>query len=143
MVLKQHASISACAAAAVYLASGDLGAAFAFWVGGTLVDLDHLEDYWRDDGFNLDIPRFLGYFEARRPRRLLLALHGWEWPVTLAACALGAGAPPWLWAGVAGWLTHLALDQRFNQGQQPLCYWFAFRRGRRFQAAEFYAGGPE
>jgi hypothetical protein len=140
MVLREHASLSLCGAAALYLASGDGAAAAAFWVAGTLIDFDHLVDYWRDDGFNLDLPRFFGYFHKRYPKFLLLALHGWEWPLGLMAAARGAHAPLWVWSLAAGWFSHLILDQRFNLHQKSLAYFFAYRWSRAFRASDFYDG---
>jgi len=140
MVLREHASLSLCGAAAVYLATADVPAAAAFWAAGTLIDVDHVYDYWRDDGFNLDARRFFGYFYRRYPTYLLLAFHGWEWPLSLMAFAWGASAPLWVWALAAGWLGHLVLDHRFNPRQKPLCYFFAYRWSRGFNASEFYDG---
>ncbi|HTB22865.1 MAG TPA: hypothetical protein VK914_09180 [bacterium] len=141
MVLREHASLSLCGAAALYLATADASAAAAFWVAGTLVDVDHLVDYWRDDGFNLRLARFFAYFPGRSPVFLLLPFHAWEWVLGLLAVVLGAGAPLWVWGLAMGWLSHLLLDQRFNPSQQPLAYWFAYRWNRGFRASEFYDGG--
>jgi|SRR5665213_418615 len=140
MVLRDHCSLSLCGSSAIYLVTADVSAAFAFWVAGTLIDLDHLNDYWRDDGFNLNLRRFFGYFSRRGPRYLLLAFHGWEWPLCLLALAWGASEPLWLWCFAAGWLSHLILDQRFNRRQKSLGYFFAFRWSRGFKASEFYDG---
>lgn len=130
--------MSACGAAAIYVVTGSASAASAFWVAGTLVDLDHGYDYWRDDGFNLNVRRFLGYFESRGPTYLFLGLHGWEWPLGLLAALPLLSAPLWVWTFCAGWLSHLLLDQRFNRRQNPRCYFFAYRMGRRFSADAFY-----
>lgn len=142
MVLREHCSLSLCGAAVVYLATADAAAAAAFWAAGTLIDLDHVCDYWRDDGFNLNHARFFAYFDRRGPVYLLLAFHGWEWPLSLLAAAWACSAPLWVWALGAGWFSHLLLDQRFNRRQQPLCYFFAYRWSRGFRAVDFYAGDP-
>jgi hypothetical protein len=141
MDLHEHAALSACGAAALYMATADPAAAAAFWAAGTLIDGDHLLDYWRDDGFNLDLPRFFTYFPARLPRFLLLFMHGWEWPLGLAALALGCAAPLWVGALAAGWLVHLLLDQRYNGRQKPLCYFFTYRWSHGFRAESFYEMG--
>jgi hypothetical protein len=138
MDLHEHLSLSACGAGAVYLATADAAAAAAFWAAGTLIDVDHLVDYWREDGFNLNLPRFFAYFPGRGPRHLLLALHGWEWPLSLGAVCAGLHAPAWAWAFAAGWLSHLALDQRFNPHQAVPCYFFAYRLSLGFAATGFY-----
>ena len=139
MVLSHHATLSACAAAALGFATGSALDAAAFWTAATLVDCDHIVDYWRDAGFNLDAPRFFSWFRLREPRYLLLALHAWEWPTALLALAWGAGAPDWVWAFGIGWLYHLSLDQRHNPHQASRCYFFAFRWSRGFRARDFYS----
>jgi hypothetical protein len=141
MDMHEHLLLSTCGGAALYLASGDAAAAGAFWAAGWLIDCDHLLDYWRDDGFNLNLPRFFAYFPGRGPTYLLLALHGWEWPLTLGAVAWAVSAPLWVGALAAGWLVHLGLDQRFNFRQKPLCYFFAYRWSHGFRAGDFYDPG--
>jgi hypothetical protein len=136
--LNEHALLSACGAACLWAATGDRTAAVAFWAAGTLIDTDHLLDYWRDDGFNLNLPRFFRYFPERGPRYLFLAFHGWEWPILLAGAAGVTRAPLWIWAVAAAWLVHLGLDQRYNFRQMPACYFFAYRWSRGFLAADFY-----
>jgi hypothetical protein len=133
--LSEHVLVSAGGAGALALAGEWQGAALFFGCG-VLIDLDHLNDYWRETGFNSDWRRFLGYFDGRHPRHLVLLFHGWEW----AALALFLGwrfdAAAWVWAG-AGWLTHLLLDQRFNR-LHPFAYSFLFRASKRFRAGYFY-----
>lgn len=140
MDLHEHLGLSSCASAAIYLATGDLGAAAAFLATGVFIDLDHVHDYWRDTGFNLHARRFFAHFPNRGPSYLLLALHAWEWPLTLLALALAVGAPAWVFALAAGWFSHLVLDQRYNLGQKPLCYFFIYRFRQGFLAEAFYDG---
>lgn len=138
MDLNEHLAISLAGSGALWLAGAPAEAAGAFVVGGVLIDLDHLPEYWREQGLNLDLPRFFAFFPARGPRRLLLALHGWEWPLALWACCWALAAPAWGWTLGAGWLLHLLLDQRYNAAQHPCCYSFAWRWGRGFDARPFY-----
>lgn len=143
MDLNEHLALSLAGSGALWLAGVPAEAAAAFSVGGVLIDLDHLPEYWREQGFKLDLARFFAYFPSRGPRRLLLALHGWEWPLGLLAAAWGLSAPAWVWTLAAGWLLHLCLDQRYNADQHPCCYAFAWRWGQGFEARLFYAGKPD
>jgi len=133
----EHLALSSAASAAIYIATGDAAAAAAFSVMGVLIDLDHLIDYFRETGFNVEVKRFLAYFEDQRPRHLWLLLHGFEWmPLTLAGCLL-LDPPAWAWAGVAGWFLHLLLDHRHNQ-LHPLTYWLVYRARLGFRAGPLF-----
>lgn len=137
MDLSQHAAISLPASAAVWMLTGDAAAAAAFGFGAVLIDLDHLLDYWRETGLNADWRRFLGYFDGREPQRLLLAWHGWEWPLLILALWAVAALPLWVAALAAGMLCHLGMDQRYN-GLLPLTYFFSYRWSRDFKAGSLY-----
>jgi hypothetical protein len=126
MDFTEHLALSAAGAAGLCLATGDPAAAAAFMVTGVLIDGDHVLDYWRETGFNLRRQDFLDFFALGRPRHLLIPLHGWEWPLGLAAVGLALGGPLWVQAAAAGWLLHLALDQRYNP-LGPFSYSFFFR----------------
>ena len=119
-------------------ATGDWRNAAAYFAWGVLIDLDHLADYWREDGFNTNVKRFLGFFDARLPKRQWLFLHGWEWVALAFVAALSPQAPSWwVWAA-QGWLTHLILDQ-FSNGLKPYAYFFYFRAKHGFVSKELYA----
>lgn len=141
MDLHEHAAVAAPLSAALLLAGAGPAAAAAFFTGAVLIDFDHFLDYWRETGLNLDLRRFLPYFDSRRPRHLLLALHGWEWPALLGALGLALGLPAWAWALAGGWLLHLVLDQRFNPLTAP-AYFFLYRWGVGFEVARLYTPLP-
>ena len=133
----EHAALAAPVSAAILLSGAGWAAAGAYAVGAVLIDLDHFVDYWRETGFNLDIPRFLPWFEDRGPVRLWVGFHAWEWALALLAAALGAGLPAWTSALAAGMLTHLLLDQRYN-GLKPLSYFFFWRWRLGFRIEPLY-----
>lgn len=137
MDFTEHVIISAAGSAAIAAGGGGWEGAAAFTATGVFIDLDHFVDYWRETGHNWDIPRFLKYFDGRKPRKLLLVAHAWEWVALIwAACALG-GAPAWAHWGCFGWLIHLALDHRFNQ-LAPLAYFFSYRLSIGFNAKPLF-----
>ncbi len=133
--LSEHVLVSAAGAGALALAGEWQGAALFFGCG-VLVDLDHLNDYWRETGWNTNWRRFLGYFDGRKPRHLVLFFHGWEWALLALYLAWQWQDAAWAWAG-AGWLTHLMLDQRFNR-LHPLAYFFFYRAIHKFRAEPLY-----
>jgi hypothetical protein len=135
----EHLVISAAGSAAILAGGGDPASAAAFFGVGVFMDLDHVADYWRETGLNADIPRFMGYFSSRSAKKLWLFLHAWEWQLLALGLWLVL-APPWPWMawGLAGWICHLLLDQRFNH-LHPLAYFMAFRFKHGFLAERFYA----
>lgn len=137
MDFNEHLALSLPVSAGLYLATGDPWAAAAYTVTGVLIDLDHLADYWRETGINLDHGRFMSYFPDRGPQHLLLFLHAWEWPATWWTIALATGAPLWALAAGAGWMAHLVQDQLYNE-MAPFSYFFAYRWRTAFSAAALY-----
>lgn len=137
MDFSEHVVISAAGSAAILAGGGGWESAAAFSLCGVFIDLDHFADYWRETGFNLDIPRFMKYFSGRKAKKLLLFMHGWELPSLVIAVSLALGLPTWVFWGTAGWLVHLLLDQRYNY-LHPLAYFWAFRLKHGFDAEKFY-----
>lgn len=134
-----HLVTSAAGAMAVHSASGDAGAAAAFFAGGFLIDLDHLVDYCRALGPAEGVRSLAqaalddALAQRFRPARLYLPLHGWEWAALLLASG-GLWGAPWLLALGLGALMHLLLDQRGN-GFRPMGYFFLHRALTSFSAA--------
>ena len=136
MELWQHTVISAAGSGAIYAVTGSLPAAAAFSATGIFVDLDHIPDYWRDHGFNLNLKPFFAHFDRKAPETLWLVLHGWEWPIAGLILGSKLGWPAWLLGAVGGWLLHLSLDQIFNRFQ-PMGYWFWYRARAGFESRKF------
>jgi hypothetical protein len=133
----EHVIISAAGSAALAAAGAGWESSSAFGLMGVFVDLDHFPDYWRENGLNANIPKFFDYFSKHRAKKLVVALHAWEWIAVSLGGILFFGAPAWVLWGLLGWLCHLILDQRFNY-QNRLAYFFVFRMSRRFQAGPYH-----
>ena len=128
-------------------ASAALGMALAPWTGwagagacvaaGTLIDIDHAFDFYREGRRWRGRRDFSDFFYRHRMRRLVLPLHGWEW-AALGAAALAAPpglrpgfAAAWmgvLWAAWAGATFHLLCDSLTNP--LPARGYFFFWRAR-------------
>jgi hypothetical protein len=113
--------------------------------GGTLIDLDHLYDYFRyphrpaQGGF--DPRHFFDVINHNRLERVFILLHGWE----LTAALLIAGW--WMPAG-GGWMiplgfgmgVHILLDAFCNKASVS-GYSLAARGAHRFDGNFFYGSG--
>jgi hypothetical protein len=139
MDMWQHATVSGGVSVGIYAFTGDIKAAAAFSLTGVFVDLDHFADYWREEGFNFNLPRFFAHFSTPCQDKLLLFMHGWEHIVLAAAACALAGFPTWAMAGTAGWLLHLILDQIFNRFR-PLGYSILYRARVGFIAKKIFYG---
>ena len=137
MDLSEHIALSLPAAAVITLATGKPEAGLAFAVGGVLIDLDHLLDYWREKGFTLSLQKLNEHFGGRKAKLLFLILHAWEWNALLWLLWAWLGWPLWVAALAAGSLAHLALDQRYNL-LQPWAYSFFARAYLGFEAAKLF-----
>jgi hypothetical protein len=137
MDLSEHLALSLPGAGVLALATGRLDVGLAFAVGGVLIDLDHLPDYWIEKGFTLSLNELNRYFGGRDAKRLFLVLHAWEWNAALWVAWAGLGLPWWVAGLAAGHLTHLALDQRHNL-LQPWAYSFFARYRIGFKARPLY-----
>lgn len=133
----------------VHLAtSAALGLALSPWTGatgavacvvaGTLIDLDHLFDFYREGRRWHGRRDFEDFFYQHRMRHLVLPLHGWEWAALGAAALLAAGrVSPELpvlaifWAAWAGAAFHLLCDS-FANPLPPRGYFFFWRARRGF-----------
>jgi hypothetical protein len=123
----EHLIISAAGSAAILAGGGDANSAAAFGLAAVFIDLDHFPDYWRETGFNLDIPRFMSYFSTRQVKRLVILLHAWEWCLaTLLGLLISGCQAAWPYWACLGWFVHLLLDQRFNR-LHHFTYFFFFR----------------
>ena len=114
---RYHLLVSAALGGAAYAVTRSARAAVAPLVSGFLIDADHLLDYAL-------IRTAVG------ERKILLALHGWEW------------LPAWLladrWLGMRGALalgyaTHLLIDQLSNEKRTPLAYFISYRAAHGFR----------
>src|ERR1019366_3601947 len=110
MDFTEHVIISTAGCAALAMSGTGWESAAAFGVMGVFIDLDHFPDYWRENGWELDLPPFFDFFSRYQAKKLVVALHAWEWIALAAAGAFAFGVASWVGWGIAGWLLHLILD---------------------------------
>lgn len=123
--------------AAFYALTRSWGLAVSSFLSGTLVDADHLLDFWREYGLRADLRRIFAVCHGHRLRRAVLFLHAWEW---FFAGLLAARLTEWnpVVSGTAiGLGFHLVLDQVANR-PEPAGYWFFWRLRRGFSLAAMF-----
>ncbi len=137
-----HVAVSAALGLALSPWTGWDGAA-ACLAAGTLIDLDHAFDFYREGRRWRGGRDFADFFYHHRMRRLVLPLHGWEWAAAGAlllafASRPAAGALPHGiaigWAAWAGAALHLLCDSIANPlPARGYCFFWRARRGFRAQ----------
>ncbi len=100
------------------------------FLGGVLVDLDHLIDYFLYFGFNFNLKYF---FEGRflLSRRIYLFLHGWELVLVLVLLSF-LNKSLGLWTFTVSLGVHIFIDN--IQRDNKLFYLFSYRLYHKFNA---------
>lgn len=137
-----HLLSAASASLIGYAASDSLSFSFGLLLGGFLIDLDHLFDYFVFEGQrSLSPSRFFRYYLGLRCQRVVLFLHSYELMTLLFLAALALKSAL-LFGYLAGAALHLALDVIFN-GQHALkrpilFYSFLYRWRQGFAAGRLF-----
>jgi len=113
-----HTLVSSAVGGGVWLATGSPAAAVVTVGVGVMMDIDHLYDYYH-------------WLIKRKPRRIYVLLHAWEYSfLGLVALAL-LGRDPLLMAVVLGHLAHVASDHLYN-GMPRFSYFISYRIAKGF-----------
>ena len=110
--------------------SRDFKVVFACFLGGILVDLDHLIDYFLYFGLHFNLKYF---FQSRflLSRKVYLFLHHWELAAVLAVIAF-LGKSMYLSAFTVSLSLHLLIDN--VQRDNKFFYLFSYRLYHKFNA---------
>ncbi len=116
-------------------------AAIASFLAGCLIDLDHIVDYVRAHGWQMNWERFAEAKHEEYSGKLYLPLHSFELVALFFLLFRGPRRQPYRVGITLSILTHLLLDQRCNPGRRPLTYFLAHRIRKRFNASEILKPG--
>lgn len=101
-------------------------------IGGVLIDLDHLIDYFLAFRWQWRLSYFLKGYQFLKSDKIYILFHGWEYVILLTISAwfvIGVGSS--LGIGVLslclGMLFHLVVDMCVNQGVSFKTYLFLYR----------------
>lgn len=111
-------------------------AAFASFLAGFLIDLDHVVDYVSAHGWTLNWERFSEAKHEHYSGKLYLPLHSFELLALFFLLFRGPRRQPYRVGITLSILTHLILDQRCNPSRKPLTYFLAHRIRKRFDARQ-------
>ena len=122
----RHAAVSAILAGGVGIFGRDPLAAFATFVAGTAIDIDHLGDYFLNHSGRFTVSRFLLVCNQYRLRRIFLFMHSLELIIPMIICAFLFDSPLWVKGAAAGVAVHMAMDL-YGNGLYPKAYFLSWR----------------
>ena len=93
---------------------------------GILLDLDHLIDYVRDNGLNLNVRYFFQYVNEGKYEQLYVLFHAYEYLLPLYLLIIISNYNPLVAAAAIGFTQHLLFDQITNP-VKPLAYFLTYR----------------
>ena len=129
-----HIVTSAGLGLANYAAYRSKPAAFASFLAGWMIDLDHVVDYVKAHGWKPNWHRFNEACHEKYSGKLYLPLHSFELLALFFLLFKGPRRQPYRMGITLSILTHLLLDQRCNPSRKPLTYFLADRIRKRFDA---------
>lgn len=129
MKLRYHIIATTTISSVVYYVSDSITAFVSSIIGGILIDVDHLLDYYRQEGFNLKIKYFFGWCYKLKWNTLVVPLHSIELVLILwfAIYVFDLGL---FWLGFAiGFTQHMIFDIIFNNKitNNSTFYFFIYR----------------
>lgn len=121
-----HVVISISVFTVLYLVFHSYLLALAAFLFGIFIDIDHLPDYFREHGFNLDVKKFLYIGTNYRLEKTVIFLHSWELFLIYSVFVFVIPANEILFGVFIGYFIHLLFDQ-FGNLSRPLSYFFIYR----------------
>lgn len=138
---ERHVAVSSLLALGCGMVYHSPVAALAAFVGGTLIDVDHLLDYtWNRLG-PFTIGRFVRMCGEFRIDKLYLLLHSFEWLLPLLIWAYLVDGPSWIKAGGLGLGSHILMDVLGN-GMRLHGYLLTYRVVCRFDSRKLIYALP-
>ncbi len=110
MKLIYHTTASALIAGILILISESWGLAIASFIGGVLIDMDHVFDYLYVHGCNIRINEFFDYFHEERHVKSYLIFHSWECMIIVPIVVILTKWNPWVTGFLIGYYHHMILD---------------------------------
>ncbi len=129
-----HIITSAGVSCASYYVYRSPKAAWASFLVGFLIDLDHIFDYVRAHGWKMNWAMLKEASHENYSGKLYLPLHSYELIALFFLFFKGKARQPYRVGITLSLLTHLLLDQRCNPSRKAGTYFLASRIRKRFNA---------
>ena len=121
MNLSAHVISSLPLALASYMFAHSLSAAAGVLIGGVLIDVDHVVEFWYDRGISFNVHSFFSYAQSGVNSRFFVIFHSIELLFLMALCVC-SDYESFLFRGIViGMALHLLLDY-IN-----ITRWFGYR----------------
>ncbi len=114
-------------------------AAWASFLVGFLIDLDHIFDYVRAHGWTMNWSKVKEASHENYSGKIYLPLHSYELIALFFLFFRGKSRQPYRVGITLSLLTHLLLDQRCNPSRKVGTYFLASRIRKRFNANQILA----
>ncbi|MBN1385343.1 MAG: hypothetical protein JW983_10720, partial [Elusimicrobia bacterium] len=121
-----HIVISFSVSAVLYTIFRSYILALTAFLFGIFIDIDHLLDYFREQGFNLDVRNFFYFFTEFQYRKAVIFLHSWELFLIYSLLVFLVPANEVMFGIFIGYSVHLIADHLGNP-VSPLGYFFVYR----------------
>jgi hypothetical protein len=129
--LRYHAIASLGCSVLFYLIFKSFLYSVVCFLAGILVDLDHVIDYVRCTGWNLNIKYFFQFVYGIHYDRLTILFHAWEFSVLFVIMIMVTGGNLLVLAVGIGFIQHLIFDQCTNP-IKPFAYFIIYRLRHKF-----------
>jgi len=114
MRVEHHLTISAGISGIIYYLSRSWELTTSSFLAGVLIDIDHVIDYFLNEGIKLNIKDFFRFYRDERYKRLTIVFHAWEWLIFLFVFLWFSGWNTWLTGILIGFTQHLLFDKFYN-----------------------------
>ncbi|MEE9201294.1 MAG: hypothetical protein V3V45_07610 [Candidatus Brocadiales bacterium] len=142
MIISNHVKISGVLGLGVYACTSEFVPSVACFLGGWLIDIDHLLDWVMNFGPTPNYTRVKDNFARNRVRYVYVIFHGWEYPIGILTFHAFYGLPQWVVYATVGYICHLTLDQMFNCHKGFLTYFLTYRILHKFKASSILVRQP-
>jgi hypothetical protein len=112
--LQYHTAASITLSGILYLMFKSWSLSMACCLSGIFIDIDHFIDYFRENGWSLNIKDFFRICNECQFDRIVLIWHGWEWIVLFGISSVLTDWNPWITGMFLGISHHMLMDAVAN-----------------------------
>jgi small-conductance mechanosensitive channel len=125
MMPKWHILVSAILAVIIFMITRSFVDAFACFIAGTVIDIDHVFDYYLYSGrLSFDVSEISGFYHSYR--KVFVLLHSYELLVFGVVVASVFDAYGLFFSAAVGFVGHMLLDS-MSYEMKWISYFFVYR----------------